>query len=173
VHVLSQNLRLAPCAARYEQETGRPVQYTLARVADPSPEDYSPRETRVHVAAPQDPTIERLVAGLLGDRVLLWEPAGEERLASWIQWQARLHAGGILEQYTLDEHPWSEVRNIELEDFALVGTSGDTRQYTFSGKTWSRNHLVRWRRRWMEASGTMDLTFDRFGRVVAADARVN
>ncbi|NLX98288.1 MAG: hypothetical protein GXY83_19190 [Rhodopirellula sp.] len=173
VHVCSQNLRLAPCAARYELATGRPVQYVLARVADPSPRDMSPRETRVHVVAPQDATVERLVFGLLRDDAALWQAAGSDRLESWIEWQARLHAGGALEQYTIQEHPMSEVRNVELQQFAIVGVEGDARHYTFSGKTWSSNRVIPCRRRWMEAAGTMSLAFDRFGRVVVAHANVH
>ncbi|NUQ63017.1 MAG: hypothetical protein HUU20_11035 [Pirellulales bacterium] len=172
VHVCSQNLRLAPCAARYERQTGRPVQYMLARVADPSPDDRSLYETRVHVAAPQDATVARLVSGLLGDGARLWQACEPEQLAAWIQWQARLHASGALEQYTIEEHPMSEVRNIELGSFAMVDADGDTRQYAFSGKTWSKNRIIPCRRRWTQASGTMDLTFDRFGRVVTAEATV-
>ena len=174
VHVASQNLRLAACAARYERETGQPVQYMLARVADPSPEDYCwLRDRRVHVAAPRDPLVMKLVAGLAGDGAAVWQACVPDRLASWFEWQARMYASGALEQYTIDEHPLSEVRNIQLEDFALAGTEGDTRRYTFSGKTWSKNWVLPCRRRWMEASGTIDLTFDRFGRVLVSDARMN
>lgn len=173
VHVSSQNLRLAACAARYEQKTGRPVQYMLARVADPSPEDCWLRDTRVHVAAPRDPAVMNMVAGLLGDGAAMWQACEPQRLASWVEWQARIHASGALEQYTIDEHPMSEVRNIQLQDFALKSADGDTRHYAFSGKTWSKNRIFPCRRRWMEASGTLDLTFDRFGRVLVADARVN
>ncbi len=173
VHVVSQNLRLAPCAARYEQTTGRPVQYILARVPDPSPEDWSPSETRVHVAATKDPTVQRLVGGLVCDGAVLWQPAQRDHLAPWVEWQARLHAGGALEQYTIEHHPMSEVRNVQIDQFTLVDAEGGTRSYAFSGKTWSRNRILRIRRRWMEANGLMNLTFDRFGRVLVAETNVH
>jgi len=52
VQVQSQNLRLAACAGRYEQRTGKPVQYVLARVPDPTPGNFSLNAVRVHAHVP-------------------------------------------------------------------------------------------------------------------------
>ncbi len=98
VHVRSQNLRLARCSTRYEKRTGRPVQYILVRVTDPAPDQYWYQELKVHGVAPCDENVVRLVAGLVGERVVLWDARPAAKLMEpWIEWQARNHACGELE----------------------------------------------------------------------------
>ena len=176
VHVRSQNLRLAQCAARYEEKTGRPIQYVLARVPDPTPggccfKDLT--DIRVHITAPYEPMVEHLVLGLLNQKAVLWKETSAEKLAGWYDWQARLHANGVIEGEALGKHPMSVVRNVELDDFELVGDGGRSRQYRFDGKAWSTNIAVPLRRRWTHVRGTVALTFDPFGRVLAAQTSID
>lgn len=172
VHVRSQNLRLARCAARYEEETGRPVQYILARVPDPSPSDWYWKQETVHVSATRDGTVQNLVLGLLGDDVPLWRKADEQKFASWIDWQAQLHAHGAIEAEAHREHPLSQVSQWELDEVKLVDQKGCCRTYAFQGKAFSKNRLISLRRRWTDVNGTLHLTFDRFGRVVTAETQL-
>ena len=148
------------------------MQYVLARVPDPAPADRWPTEPRVHVSATSDPMVEHLVFGLVRDHALVWDSAGCDQMAGWLDWQARLHANGAIEAETLREHPMSEVRNIEIEDFELVSEDGTRRSYEFSGKAFSRNMVVSLRRRWTHVQGTLGLEFDQFGRVLAARTSV-
>lgn len=176
VHVRSQNLRLAACAARYEEKTGRPIQYVLARVADPTPGGWHLNDLtdmRVHVVAPYDATVQDLVCGLLDQKAVLWRESGPEKLAGWYDWQARVHANGIVESQALGKHPWSVVSNVRLEDFRLESTDGLCRHYSFNGRAWSDNVAIPFRKRWTHVRGTVDLTYDAFGRVLAAKANVH
>lgn len=170
VHVRSQNLRAARCAARYEQATGHPIQYVAVRVPDPTPDALSPKSIRVHMAAPSDPTVLHLVSGMLHDGTSLWRRSPPDQLAAWMDWQARIHANGAIEAYTLDDHPMSYVSHIRLEDFALDSSKDGRRRYRFAGEAWSENPWIPLRKRWTHASGRLDLAFDRFGRVRRAVA---
>ena len=172
VHVRSQNLRLAQCAARYEKETGRPIQYILARVPDPSPKDRSFWDVRVHVAGPMNGMVQHLVAGMLKPNAVLWKKTSPTKLAGWLDWQARLHANGIIESQAIGKHPLSEVRNVRIEDFSLLGSKGHLRRYAFAGKAFSTNMVVSLRRRWTHVDGTLALEFDDFGRVLSADTKI-
>jgi pimeloyl-ACP methyl ester carboxylesterase len=173
VHVRSQNLRLAACAARYEQQTGRPIQYVLVRVPDPSPDSWWPKQSRVHSAAPAHSSIQRIVGGLLSDRVLLWRESTPENLARWRERQARLHAKGIVESQSLAVHPMSHARELCIDEFRRLARDGQREQYAFAGKAWSENSLIPLRKRWTRVRGTIDLSFDPFGRVLAAQATVD
>jgi len=165
VHVRSQNLRSAQCAARYEKATGRPIQYVVVRVPDPSPDSISPKAIRVHMAAASDPTVQHLVAGMLHDRTSLWRQSQPDQLAAWMDWQARIHAGGAIEAYTLDDHPMSSVSHIRLKDFDFDSSTATRRRYRFDGKAWSENPWIPLRKRWTHVAGNLSLQFDEFGRV--------
>jgi hypothetical protein len=168
VHVLSQNLRLAPCAERYEKASGRPVQYMVVRVDDPS---HSSAGRRVHDASPMDERVERLVGRLL-DEDFFWTTADPEKRSAWLDEQARLHAASVIEWETLDEHSASEVKTVELDRFERVDQKDHSRTYAFEGKARSANRVIRTRRRETRVQGTLELEFDAFGRVVAAQASV-
>ena len=172
VHVRSQNLRSARCAARYEKATGRPIQYVAVRVPDPSPGSVSPKATRVHMAAASDPTVQHLVAGMLHDRTSLWRHSQPNQLAAWMDWQARIHASGAIESHTLDDHPMSNVSHIRLKEFDLASSAKSTRRYSFDGKAWSENAWVPLRKRWTHVAGNLDLRFDEFGRVRKATSKI-
>ncbi|MHB8898408.1 MAG: esterase/lipase family protein [Thermoguttaceae bacterium] len=173
VHVRSQNLRSAPCAARYEQATGRPIQYVMVRVPDPSPGSGSFRAVRVHMAAASDPTVLHLVAGMLNDRASLWRLSRPDRLAAWMDWQARIHASGAIEACALDDHPMSRVSLVRISQFRLASAEQDRRRYEFDGMAWSENPWVPLRKRWTEAGGSLDLIFDQFGRVRGATSTID
>jgi pimeloyl-ACP methyl ester carboxylesterase len=171
VHVRSQNLRLARCAARYEQKTGRPIQYVLARVPDPSSSDWLWKGETVHVAATRDKTVEELALALLGDDIPLWRKAADKELTSWIDWQAQLHVCGAIEAEALREHPLSQVSQWELDQVRMTNQEGYARTYAFQGKAYSRNRLVSLRQRWTEVRGTVEFHFDSFGRVLTSETR--
>jgi hypothetical protein len=165
-------LRLAACAARYERRTGRPIQYVLARVPDPSPRDWCYKETTVHVVAPADPSVEDLVVRLLRDDGRLWRPDDAEQLVEWRRRQARLHVDSAIETTAMDKRFIAQVSRIEVEDFRLVAHEGDARRYAFAGRAFSKNMAMPFYRRWTSVEGELDITFDRFGRVVAAEHEV-
>ena len=168
VHVRSQNLRSARCAARYEKATGRPIQYVVVRVPDPTPDAISPKAIRVHMAAASDPTVQHLVAGMLHDRTSIWRHSQPDQLVAWMDWQARIHASGAIEAYTLDDHPMSSVSHIRLEEFALASSNEALRRYRFDGQAWSENPWIPLRKRWTHVAGNLNLRFDEFGRVRGA-----
>ena len=172
VHVQSQNLRLAKCAARYEQRSGRPIQYLLARVLDDSPNSLVPSAIRVHVTSPSNLTVQQLVAGLVSDRALLWRKTDPAKMADWINWQARLHAGGVIEAQTLDDHPMSQVSSVHVENLDLIKTRDGTHQYRLAGEAWSENAWIPFRKRWTRVEATMNLKFDDFGRVMLASCQI-
>ncbi|MFH1265831.1 MAG: hypothetical protein ABIK89_08885, partial [Planctomycetota bacterium] len=94
--------------------------------------------------------------------------------AGWYDWQARLHANGIIEYETLGKHPMSAVRNVEIGDFELVGSGdGGLRRYSFDGKAWSTNIALPLRKRWTHVRGTVALTFDPFGRMLSAESSID
>jgi pimeloyl-ACP methyl ester carboxylesterase len=170
VHVQSQNLRLAKCAARYEQRTGRPIQYVLARVLDDTPNSIVPSVLRVHVTSPNDRTVQHLVAGLLSDRALLWSKADPAKMADWLHWQAQLHATGVIEAEALDDHPMSQVSAVRIENLDLISARSGSHQYALAGKAWSENAWIPFRKRWTHVEATMNLQFDDFGRVKLASS---
>jgi pimeloyl-ACP methyl ester carboxylesterase len=172
VHVRSQNLRSARCAARYEKATGRPIQYVVVRVPDPSPGSISPKAIRVHMASASNPTVQHLVAGLLHDRTSMWRQSQTDQLAAWMDWQARAHARGAIEAYTLDDHPMSSVSVIRLKEFDLASSKETQRRYRFDGQAWSENPWVPLRKRWTHVAGNLDVRFDKFGRVRGATSVV-
>jgi hypothetical protein len=173
VHVRSQNLRLAECAARYEQATGRPIQYMPAPVPDPTPKDRPLKDltdARVHVAAPYSDVVRQLAFGLLRDHSVFWEKAAPKHFAEWCDWQARIHARGVIESEAMAMHPMSNVKSVRVEQFELLGNHEGRRQYRFAGKAWSKNVAVPLRRRWTHVRGNLWLTFDAFGRVVDTES---
>jgi len=172
VHVRSQNLRLAACAKRYEARTGRPIQYLLARVPDPTPGRWSPKQTRVHAIGPANAAVQDLVAGLLSDRSLMWARPAPELLTDWQTYQAKLHARGIIERGSLAIHPMSRARRLRVDSLSFLEREGGVRRYSFSGRAFSENPIIPFRERWTRVEGTMDLGFDEFGRVVAASSEV-
>ncbi|HBO43870.1 MAG TPA: hypothetical protein DD670_08060 [Planctomycetaceae bacterium] len=169
VHVLSQNLRLAPCAARYEEASGLPIQYALARVDDPS---RGPGGRRVHGAAPLDEGVQQLVAEFLTENSSPWKPCDFDKFAEWLDRQARLHAVGLIEWETLRQHRASEVREVDLARFQLVKQEGQVRSYEFDGEATSVPRAMPLRRQKTHGRGTLHIEFDRFGRVVGAEATI-
>ena len=116
--------------------------------------------------------MQALVAGLVHDRSLLWRKAPDHQLADWIGWQARLHARGAIEAESLGIHPMSSATVVRIDAFDHARQRGATRHYAFNGKAWSENPIIPLRERWTRVRGTLDLTFDEFGRVVASKTDV-
>ena len=170
IHVRSQNLRLAPCAARYEEKTGRPVQYVLARVPYPLASGPLPKPY-VHATAPSNASVQQLVLDLLDPGSPLWNGQDPGKLEPWIDRQARLHAQGAIEAEALGAHKLSQVNEITLDDFRLLGREGEVRSYAFAGRAYSASMLLSLRKRWTYVRGTMRLSFDKFGRVVAGESK--
>ncbi|NQT15217.1 MAG: hypothetical protein HQ582_20845, partial [Planctomycetes bacterium] len=109
----------------------------------------------------------------LKEKAVLWKESSPEKLAGWYDWQARLHANGVIEWQALDKHPMSAVRNVEMGEFELVGDGGGrSREYSFRGRAWSTNIAVPLRKRWTNVRGTVALTFDPFGRVLSAQSSI-
>ena len=165
VHVRSQNLRLSRCAARYEMETGIPVQSILCRVVDPSPNDQSFFESTVHVAATRDRQVQTWVAHLIGESDTLWRGLTGKQLDTWDEYQARLCAISSAESAVLDRHRFSEVTSIKVKSLELTREDGQRRAYRFSAEATSRNVVIRTRVRTSQVTGTLNLAFDEFGRI--------
>ncbi|NQT37704.1 MAG: hypothetical protein HQ581_09460 [Planctomycetes bacterium] len=172
VHARSQNLRLARCARRYEETTDRPVQYLSARVYDPTPEDDSPRELKVHMVAPAAAPVQTLVANLLEQEAFFQKRRLYEN-RTWCDWLARVHAFGAVERATLNKHICSELRSVEFDTLELADQGEAMRRYDFAAKAWSVNRLIGFRKRWTEVSGSIELKFDRFGRVASAEVEID
>jgi pimeloyl-ACP methyl ester carboxylesterase len=173
VHVRSQNLRLARTAARYEAKTGRPIHYVLARVLDPAPRDWTWIQETVHGVSRHSAMVQHLVLGLLSDQTPFWSKSNKKELAAWIECQARLHALGAIEADTYKSHPISQIDKAELKEFRLVRHDEDLRVYAFKGRAFSKSRGVPLHRRWTDAEGTLELTFDPFGRVLCARAKLD
>ena len=62
--------------------------------------------------------------------------------------------------------------HVRIDQLELVGQNDGTRQYAFTGEARSVNRVFPLRKRWTHVRGTMDLCFDCFGRVVAAESKV-
>ena len=169
IHVLSQNLRLVPCAVSYEKASGRPIQYIVARVNDAS---WLPAGRRVHGAAANDGAVQDLVGRFLQKDSTLWIEQKLENRIDWLDDQARLYAIGVIEVEALDEHPASEVQKVALDRFERIGQKGDTWSYAFDATATSKGRVVSLRSHKTRVGGTLELEFDRFGRVVAAWARI-
>jgi hypothetical protein len=157
---------LAPCAARYEAATGRPVTYLLARVNDPTPEDLSPFEDTVHGVAPGSPWVAVQVELLLQDHDQLWSGLEEPFRSRWIRLQALLAAYGLIEQAAAHRHQFSEIQGASVESLRLLAGGAGWR-FQFSGSAAWRARMFRGVSGTSAVSGIMDLQFDRFGRVTA------
>lgn len=168
VHVRSQNLRLTACGERYEQRTGRPLQYFLARVV--RPRDLPWPLKSAHCEALQDSVVQSHVRRLLDDDQW-WTGIPVPARASWEEQAARLHIRGAIEAEVLRKHPVSNVREIKLSQCDLARREGDATTWTFAGEAFSVNSWLGFRRRWTEVRGSLDLEFDRFGRVLLAGRR--
>ncbi len=166
VHVQSQNLALAKTARRYETATGRPIQFILARVADPSPLDLPAVGKRVHSAAVRDAEVQKLVGMLLDDRHGFWTGMEEAKLAAWIDRNARQCAQGIIEQAALSRHPASEVTAVLLDELEKTESTVGQHHFRFAGRAKTLGNLLRRSSHVTTVTGSMKLRCDRFGRVL-------
>jgi hypothetical protein len=166
VHVRSQNLRLAKCARRFEEATGRPVHGILVRVSDPSPRDRSVFQETVHVAAPRDRHVQTWVARLLLDDNRYWLGLTATELAESSREQSHQTAFGCIEQKALQRHRLSEVHELDVETLEFVEEQEGKRRWRFEGRAKSRGMSILRRFKhstWVK--GTIELSFDHFGRI--------
>ena len=165
-HVQSQNLRLAGCARRFEEKTGRPVHGILVRVRDPSPDDQSLFETTVHVAALREPGVQTWVAALLRDDNRCWTGLTAAELDRRVRQQADDTAFACIEQEAADRHRFSEVYQVDVRSLELIAEEDGSRQWRFEGEAKSRGmSLLRRFKNATVVTGTFQLSFDRFGRI--------
>lgn len=181
VHVCSQNLALAKTARRYEAEAGRPVQFFAVRVDDPSPgvcvmtDDCPLAGALVHSAAAHDDGVLELVTVLLEDDGGLWKGLDEPRLAEWVERRARRCAEGAIERAGFSSHPLCDVDQIELATLELLEADCQQHQYRwqFTGQAHSRRPLIRCLGHDTQVAGTLLLTCDAYGRVLACQAELS
>jgi len=164
VNVVSQNLFLTPVGRQYEEETGRAVQFVLARVMDPSVDDLSPVETTVHEVAARDPEVVELVWMLLEDNYGFWKGLKSDRQSQWARRQAEQLARGILEYEMADRHELSEVSSTRLTEFDLSAQS-PTWECTFAGEVSAKWRLPPRLSISSRFRGQAEFLMDRFGRV--------
>jgi pimeloyl-ACP methyl ester carboxylesterase len=173
VTTASQNLAIAKVARRYETESGRPVQFALVRVLDPSIRDLSLAGRRVHTTETQDPGVIEAIERYLAADAPYWTgfaDANEE--AAWRMAQARQFALGVIEMAAKGQHALSEITqvdNVVLED---RGEVDGLRTYVISGVAHSKLKIVGRRQREIFVSGELSLRFDRFGRPVESHDKV-
>ena len=170
VHVTSQNLALTRAAHRYEAASGRPVLYPLVTVEDPSPQDSSPFEAKVHQAAPSAPAVIATVVGLL-DSEQAWQPlAVSQRLQSYRD-VASHSAADLIEQRALSRHPLSQVLQVSVDELMEVGgdvvAGSEVLRFHYSGRAYSRGMILGIVGRESRFEGVLECRFDRFGRVRA------
>jgi hypothetical protein len=167
-HVKSQNLRLAGCARRFEEQTGRPVHGILVRVPDPSPDDLSPFEATVHVAAPRDPEVQAWVARLLADDGHYWTGLTDAERVDEAARHASQTAFACIESRALERNPVLEVYQVDIDTLELTGQPDGQQQWRYAGRAHSqgRSILQRWKQV-TPVTGTIQLSIDPFGRLTA------
>jgi tetratricopeptide (TPR) repeat protein len=156
VHVKSQNLRLSPCARRYEKKTGKAVQCSVARVV-PS------KKGLIHGDALNSLSVQRLVKSYLQRNDGCW--TGNWSLAErgrWVDDQARLCVFDCTEQAYDDLHLLFYVKHDEFH-FEFLDRIGDQWSYRFRCEgSWDRKIFGKGVDR---VAGNLVLSTDRFGRV--------
>lgn len=172
VNVWSQNLALTHTARKYEAEQKQPVQFVLARVPDPSPSDWRPFDTNVHAVAPNHQEVVSLVDTLLGKSDEYWTGLGEATMSKRIHSEASNCAYGIIEDAMARKHRYSEVFETNVTKIRHLGEDGHVQRFRFEGDARSKWRLPPRIRAHCEFEGTMNLTFDDFGRVTNCDYNV-
>lgn len=172
VHVCSQNLRLAPCARRYEAAAGKPVLDLLARVEDPSPGDWCCLQETVHEACCRDPQVADLVALLLRREAGAWRAADADTLRRWAEHRAWWCAFAAIERQAADEHALAEVRRVQVDELEPLARQGDRWRFRFSGTARARGRMLRLMRFTTQVEGTVWVRCDDYGRLIAAGHQV-
>ncbi len=172
VNVWSQNLALTSAARQYETKHKRPVQFVLARVSDPSPDDWMPFDTTVHAVAPNDRKVIKLVETLAGDSDDYWTGLTAANRSRRVHREASNCAFGIIENAMARKHRYSEVFETKVDRVRLETRKGDLHKFTFEGHArskWRSPPRIRAR---AEFAGTMNLNFDQYGRVMHCNYKV-
>jgi hypothetical protein len=168
-HVKSQNLRLAACAQRFEAATGRPVHGILVRVPDPSPNDLSPFEATVHVAAPRFPELQALVARLLADDNRHWTGLTQAVRLEAGEHHARQTAFACIEWQALQRNRLHEVYQVDIDTLELTGEADGQQHWCYAGRAHSQGRAVLkpWKQE-TAVTGTIQQTTDPYGRITAS-----
>jgi hypothetical protein len=168
-HVVSQNLRLAACAQRFEAATGRPVHGILVRVPDPSPDDFSPFEATVHVAAPRDAAVQAWVARLLADDNRHWTGLTQAERLEAGEHHAGQTAFACIEWQALQRNRLHEVYQVDIDTLELTAEADGQQHWRYVGRAHSQGRVVlqRWKQR-TPVTGTIEQTTDPYGRLTAS-----
>jgi len=164
IDVRSQNLALARCARRYEERTRRPVHFLVARVPDPTPQDTSPGEEKVHEVAPKDETI-RLMCQLLIRHPDPWTDLVGETRDLYREYQVATCCFGLAELATAEKHPHSEIVGTGTPAVAFVRQDGQWHRYEFSASAQWVGRYLRIRAGSCRVAGWIEVRFDRHGRI--------
>jgi len=162
VSVISSNLRFSPAAITFEQATGRAVQSLVVRVA-PSNDNWFSTDT-IHSQALQDATVQQWVAALLACDRHFWSCPQGDSLEQLVALQARQAAFDVIEAQALNANSFREVTKVDVQEFECTSHNGRNRTYRFRGQAQSRDYQPRE----TLVEGTLELKFDRFGRVTSS-----
>lgn len=136
VHVRSQNLRMARCAAGYEERTNRPVQPILVQIPAPESDLF---ERNAHAMAPRNAEIMSWVSRLLKDDGRFWTGLQDSERAEWIEHQARQSAFSMIEQEAAERHKFSRVFDVVVNLCEQIDREGRRRIYNVRGRAKCRD----------------------------------
>jgi hypothetical protein len=141
----------------------------LVRVPDPSPDDLSPFEATVHVAAPRDPEVQAWVARLLADDSRCWTGLTDAERVDEAARHASQTAFGCIESRALERNPVLEVYQVDIDTLELTGQPDGQQHWRYAGRAHSqgRSILQRWKQR-TPVTGTIQQTTDPHGRLTAS-----
>ena len=167
VHVRAANLRFTDCARKYEAASARAVQSIIVRVPPPTKSGLFSGRT-IHVAALDHPSVHEWVNQLLVDDAEFWTGARADRLERWIHCQAESAAFSAIESHVLQTNRLREVTAVDVQSLERDNETAEARCYRFAGIARSRGFVAHE----TAVEGRLELTFDRFGRVVTTRYQV-
>ncbi len=168
VNVWSQNLSLTRAGRRYQQSTGRPIQYIVARVDDPSPRDWCYLEPTVHEVAASSPEVTQLVSQMLGEREF-WTGLSSRTRHSWQAQQTELCVTCVLEDAMARKHSWCEVQDTKLETINLKTLTDGRIRADFTGSATACWRVPPYLNASNKISGSVTFKLDKYGRCVSAN----
>lgn len=154
VHVRSQNLALTPAAIRYEQRTGRPLQYACVRI--------DPGSDLIHVACLHNARVHRWLTIFLSSAYDAWSSAQSVTRFRLKDHQAYWQGFDIAEEeYDRQHHILKVTPDLQSVEFEKKADEFDVYRFRFEGK-WYRPLFGDGR---SVAAGQMWVRFDEFSRV--------
>jgi len=167
VNVWSQNLSLTRAGRRYQQRTGTPIQYIVARVDDPTPADWCFLEQTVHEVAASAPPVMQLTSQLLGAREF-WTGLTAATRHSWQAQQTELCVTSVLEDAMARQHSWCEVQDTNLKTIELKTTEDGSIRADFTGTATACWRIPPYFQASNKFSGSVIFLLDKFGRCISA-----